>query len=219
VATLFRLDASIRTEGSVSRALADSAEAGWLERHPDGLVIRRDVGTSPLPAEAWALAVGGNQTPEADRTEAQRGAIELATTLADEILAADSYLFATPLYNFGVSQHLKVWWDLIVTNPRLSAGVQAPLAGKSGVLVVARGGGYGEGTPRHGWDHATPWLRRIFVDVWGLDLEIAAAELTLAGVNPAMADLIGLADESRRIALEDALGHGRTIAERLHAAV
>ncbi len=26
------------------------------------------------------------------------------------------------------------------------------------LVLGARGGGYGPGTPRHGWDHAEPWL-------------------------------------------------------------
>src|SRR5437660_6391563 len=33
--TLFRLDASIRTQGSVSREIADLVEEGWRNGHPD----------------------------------------------------------------------------------------------------------------------------------------------------------------------------------------
>jgi FMN-dependent NADH-azoreductase len=33
--TLFRLDASIRTEGSTSRALGDIVEREWRAGHPD----------------------------------------------------------------------------------------------------------------------------------------------------------------------------------------
>jgi len=62
--------------------------------------------------------------------------------------------------------------------------------------VISRGGGYGPGTPRAGWDHATPYLTRIFADSWGLDLKVVEAELTLAPVVPAMADLIPLHERS-----------------------
>ena len=48
-----------------------------------------------------------------------------------------------------------------------------------------RGGGYGAGTPREGWDHATPYLLRILGDVWGADVTLVEAELTLADVVPA----------------------------------
>jgi FMN-dependent NADH-azoreductase len=54
--------------------------------------------------------------------------------------------------------------------------------------------------------------------VFGLDLHVAEAELTLAGVNPAMAALRGLADQSLRDAHETARAHGRAIARRVRAA-
>jgi len=88
--TLFRLDASIFPDQSVSRELADIVEAEWTAAHPDEQVIRRHVGTSPLPSTAWADAVVGQQVPQDARTPAQQAAVELATTLADELIAADT---------------------------------------------------------------------------------------------------------------------------------
>jgi FMN-dependent NADH-azoreductase len=210
--TLFRLDASIRTEGSVSRAVADSAEAAWLAEHPAGEVLRRDLGAEPLPSDVWANAVTAGWTPEAGRTEAQRDAVALAARLGDELLAADSYLFAVPLYNWGVSQHVKTWIDLLITDSRFGGGA-TPLAGRSGILVVARGGGYGEGTPKHGWDHATGYLVRILAEVWGLDLRVVETELTLADVVPAMVDLKPLAASLLASAHESAEGHGRELGQ------
>ena len=58
-----------------------------------------------------------------------------------------------PFYNFGVSQHVKTWVDLVIAG----AGPTTPiLKGTPTVLVTVRGGGYGPGTPREGWDHSTP---------------------------------------------------------------
>ena len=114
---LFRLDSSIRTEGSISREVADVVEDAWV-----GHVVRRDIGLNPLPSDAWAAAVAGSYVPEDARTPAQRQALALAATLADELLAADAILLAVPLYNLGVSQHFKTWVDLIITDPRAAAG-------------------------------------------------------------------------------------------------
>jgi len=58
-----------------------------------------------------------------------------------------------------------------------------------------RGGGDAEGTPRHGWDHAEPWLPHA-ISLTGLELRFITAELTLAHTNPAMAELIPLAQQS-----------------------
>src|SRR5690349_19738119 len=118
--TLFRLDASIRPEGSISRAVADTVQRAWHETHPDAAVISRDIGVAPLPAGAWQTAVSGSYLPPDQRTSAQRDAAALATALGDELLAARAYLFAVPLYNFGVPQHMKAWVDLLLTDPRFA---------------------------------------------------------------------------------------------------
>jgi FMN-dependent NADH-azoreductase len=77
------------------------------------------------------------------------------------------------------------------------------------VLVVVRGGAYGPGTPREGWDHASGWIRRILEDVWGLDLRVVETEFTLAGVNPALDQFIDLAAQMRSDAERLAVVHGR----------
>jgi FMN-dependent NADH-azoreductase len=211
--TLFRLDASIRTEGSVSREIADTVQRAWQAERPHDLIMRRDLGRAPLPASAWAHAVAGARIPESERSPEEAAAVALAASLADEVLNADAYLFAVPLYNFGVPHHVKSWADLLIADPRMTPSQQA-LAGRPAVLVHTRGGGYGPGTPREGWDHAEPWLRRIFADVFGLDLHVAQAELTLAGVNPAMAALRDQAEQSLHNAHATAETHGRSIARR-----
>jgi FMN-dependent NADH-azoreductase len=208
---LFRLDASIKIDGSISREVADTAEKAWRAVHPEGEIIRRDVGQQPLSLSAWPAAHAAKSLPPADRTPEQAEATALAATLADELLAADAYLFAVPLYNFGVPAHVKNWIDLVAADPRFPSGAKT-LDGRPAVLVMVRGGGYGPGSPREGWDHATAYLRRILADVWGLDLHVTEAELTLAGVNPAMASLIDLAVESRRQAHITAAAQGDRIA-------
>ena len=183
--SLFRLDASIKVDGSASKELADIVEEHWADAHPDGVVVRRHVGVDPLPSHTWAAAVSAAWTQEDQRTEAQRESVALAARLADEVIAADAVLLAVPLYNFGVSQHFKAWVDLIMTDPRSSVGIPV-LAGVPTVLATVRGGAYGTGTPREGWDHSTAYLRRILGDVWGADLTVVEREFTLVGVNPAL---------------------------------
>ena len=184
--TLFRLDASINPGQSASRAIADIVEAEWHQVHPGDVVIRRHVGTDPLPSDAWAHAVSGARLPEADRSEGQRAGVALAARLAGELAAADAVLLAVPLYNFGVSQHIKTWIDLVIAAPRDSGAAGPLLAGKPTVLVAVRGGAYGSGTPREGWDHSTGYLRRILAEVWGAALTVVEREFTLVGVNPAL---------------------------------
>jgi FMN-dependent NADH-azoreductase len=216
--TLFRLDSSIQGDASVSRAVADAVERAWRDHHPEPKVVRRDLAATPVPADALALALYAGFTDEAGRSPHQRAAVALASTLADELLAADAALIAAPLYNFGVSQHLKAWIDLVLIDPRFAPG-SAPLAGRPVTVVVSRGGGYGPGTPREGWDHDTPYVQRIFGDVLGADVTVVTAELTLADVKPEMAHLRDLAAASRAQAMEEAAATGRAHAERVAAPV
>jgi FMN-dependent NADH-azoreductase len=210
--TLFRLDASIRTDGSTSRALGDIVETEWSAVHAGSEVTRRHVGTDPVPAVSWADAVAASATPESERTAAQVAAVALAAELTDELAGADALLFAVPLYNFGVSQHFKSYVDLVLTDPRMAPGAVPATVGKPAVLVTVQGGNYSAGTPREGWDHATAWMRRILEDVWQLDLDVVTREFTLVGVNPALDQFTELADELRVRAEEQAARHGRTLA-------
>ncbi|TWF79681.1 FMN-dependent NADH-azoreductase [Pseudonocardia hierapolitana] len=212
--TLFRVDSSIQGDASVSRAVADVVERAWRDHHPEPKVVRRDLAANPVPADAWPLAVAAMFAPDAERTPQQRAAATLASSLADELLGADAALVAAPLYNYGVSQHLKTWLDLVLTDPRLAPG-SAGLGGRPVTIVVSRGGGYGPGTPREGWDHDTPYVQRIFGDVLGGDVTVVTAELTLAALKPEMAHLRELADASRARAIADAAASGRALAERV----
>ena len=209
--SLYRLDASIRVEGSRSRAVADIVEQEWRNAHPEEPVIRRHLGVDPIPATAWATAVFANFTPAESRTDEQKAAQALAATLTDELVEADALLFAIPLYNFGVSQHFKTWVDMVVTDPRMAAGTEPILAGKPAVLVTVRGGNYQPGTPREGWDHATPWMRRVLSDVWQLDLQVVETEFTNVGVNPALDRFKDLARQLRQEAEEQAFRRGRDL--------
>ena len=206
--TLFRLDASIRTDGSASREIADIVEAEWLAAYPAETIERRHIGVDVLPADAWAQAIAAGSVPAGNRSAEQRAAVALAAAL----VAADAILLAVPLYNFGVSQHVKTWMDLVIADPRTLAGPSPLLAGKPAVLCTVRGGAYGAGTPREGWDHSTGYLRRILHDVLGADLTVVERELTLAGVNPALDDFRDLAAEMHQSALASAREAGKVLA-------
>ncbi|QQR39565.1 FMN-dependent NADH-azoreductase [Devosia rhizoryzae] len=214
MSTLFRLDASIRHDGSVTRSVADRLQAG-VEDNADARIVRRDVGIEPLPATAWAAAVFGPYTPAEQRSAEQNEGLALSKQVADELASADAFIFAIPLYNYGVSQHFKAWIDLLLTDARFAPGTQSPIKGRPAQLVVAKGGGYGPGTPRHGWDHATAYYRRVLEDMLGLEVEVMEVELTLAEVTPAMEALRPQAAQILADAYATAEKRGKLMAERL----
>ncbi|GAA4165151.1 NAD(P)H-dependent oxidoreductase [Gryllotalpicola daejeonensis] len=219
MSTVFRLDASIKPEGSVSRAVSETLENAIVaELGGDVTVTTRSIGLNPLPSDAWATAAFAGYVPAEQRTDEQNAAVALATELADELASADVAIIGAPFYNWGVTQHLKTWFDLVLTDGRFGPGAEQPAgAGKSAFLVIARGGGYGEGTPRFGWDHATAWLKRVLEDVWGYEVTVIEAELTLAETTPAMAELVDLARKNLADAHAAAERHGKAVASKIAA--
>lgn len=193
---LLHLDSSIQVERSVSRALTARAAAAWRAAHPGGVVTYRDLGADPPPHFDSATGTA-RMTPPDQRTPRQQASWELTERLVGEVAAADTIILGLPLYNFGPPSAVKAWVDhLIAPGLSLDPETHAPLLGGRDFLVLAsRGGGYGAGTPREGWDHAEAWLGHG-VSMTGLEPRFITAELTLAAVTPAMAGLLPLAAES-----------------------
>jgi FMN-dependent NADH-azoreductase len=193
---LLHIDSSIQGERSVSRKLTARAADVWRAAHPEGTVTYRDLGSNPLPHLDATTGPAREMPPEL-RTPAQAASWTLTEELVNEIKEADTILLGLPLYNYGPPSSVKAWIDHVIA-PGLSHDpeTRAPLlGGREFVVLASRGGGYAEGTPRHGWDHAQPWLRHA-LSVTGLEPRLITAELTLAHTVPALAELIPLAEQS-----------------------
>jgi FMN-dependent NADH-azoreductase len=201
MAQLLHIDSSVQGDRSISRRLTARAADRWRATHPGGAVTYRDLAVNPIPhldAETGTARL----VPAEARTAAQDTSFALSVALVDEIKNADTVLLGVPLYNFGAPSTVKAWVDHIVA-PGLSMDAETGgglLGGTDFVVVASRGGGYGPGTPREGWDHAEAWLPHA-VSLTGLRPRFITAELTMADVNPAMADLKPLAAESLSRAL------------------
>lgn len=196
MAHLLHIDSSIQGERSVSRRLSARAAAAWRAAHPDGTVTYRDLGAHPLPHLDTESGVARTVPPE-QHTPVQAASWALTQELIGEIQAADTVLLGLPVYNYGAPSSVKAWVDHLIA-PGLSvdhATMTGLLGGREFIVLASRGGGYGEGAPREGWDHAEQWLPHG-VSLTGLEPRFITAELTLAHVNPAMAALIPLADAS-----------------------
>lgn len=182
---LLHIDSSVQGDQSVSRRLTARAVQRWRDTHPEGSVVYRDLASNPIPH------LGDVTSPA------------LTAELIGEIKRADTVVLGLPLYNFGPPSTVKAWVDHIVA-PGLSIDAEtgAGLLGDTEFVVLeSRGGGYGPGTPREGWDHAESWLPHA-VSMTGLSPRLIVAELTMADVNPTMAELKPLAAASLNQAFE-----------------
>jgi FMN-dependent NADH-azoreductase len=198
---LLHIDSSVQGDRSVSRRLTARAAERWRATHPGGTVIYRDLAVDPIPHLGAATGTA-RLVPAEARTPEQEKSFALTVGLVDEIKEADTVLLGLPLYNFGAPSTVHAWVDHIVA-PGLSIDAETGgglLGGTDFIVLASRGGGYGPGTPREGWDHSETWLPHA-VSLTGLQPRFITAELTMADINPALADLKPLAAESLSRAL------------------
>ncbi|GAB7032305.1 NAD(P)H-dependent oxidoreductase [Streptomyces sp. NPDC021749] len=216
MATLLLIDSSVSPEGvSASRSVTATFRKAWEEQHPEGTVVYRDLAADPLPHLDGVAASAAFSDPTTHTPE-QQAAFAVRVKLAEELEQADAVVIAAPMYNFTIPSTLKAWLDQVIIMGR-TAG-EAPSAKGTPVTVVAsRGGSYAPGTPREGMEYVQNYLEAVLGGAMGLDVEFIVPELTMAPVNPAMADLVPLYETSRDKAHEDAAAKAKALAERLAA--
>ncbi len=191
MAHLLHLDASARSE-SFSRELGQVFVKHWKNVQAEGAVTYRDLvrePVAPIDEARVRLATLSSQNGVRDLVamdEVAAAVPELADAwaatrpLIEQLIQADVLLLSTPMYNYSVPAALKTWIDR-VTLPWL------PLKGKSVVVLSARGGAYGPGTPREPFDYQEPYLRAYFAALSVEDIEFVHSEFTHAPVMPFLA--------------------------------
>ncbi|OJZ19040.1 MAG: FMN-dependent NADH-azoreductase [Thiobacillus sp. 65-29] len=171
---VLRVDASARAEGSVTRELADRFIAGLTQRTGEVALTRRDLAQGlPFIGADWIAA---NFTAANVRSADQHAALAGSDALVEEVQAADVWVIATPIYNFGVPASLKAWVDQIaragVTFRYTEEGPRGLLADRKVYILVASGGTEVGSTI----DFATPWLRFVLGFLGITDIEVIAAD-------------------------------------------
>lgn len=173
MSSILRIDASMRRDGSVTRALTDRVVARL-----SGPVVTRDLADGMPAIDAGWIAA--NFTDPAERTEEQRSALALSDALVDELKVADTVVIGMPIYNFGVPAALKAWIDQVararVTFRYTPEGPVGLLVGKRAIIVAASGGTEVGGEA----DFATPYLRHALGFLGIRDVDLVAADRQMA---------------------------------------
>ncbi|HWD01354.1 MAG TPA: NAD(P)H-dependent oxidoreductase [Amycolatopsis sp.] len=198
LAPLLRIDASADDEESVTRRLTT-----LFVKHWPGAVHHRDLAADPVPPISAAYtrlgrrverrgSVALDDIPALAADDAERREWTLTRPFVTELREAGTVLLGVPMYNFSVPASLKAWIDRL-TFPGVFGDC---LRDKPFVVVCARGGAYGPGTPREGFDFQEPYLRTYLTNLGVTRLEFVTAELTRVGDIPALAGLEQLAARS-----------------------
>lgn len=192
--TVLVVNSSPRSQ-SVSRQIARHFAERWLAANPGDRIIERDVAAEPLPflTESWVEA---SRMPAGQYTQEHRQELELSDKLIDEVMAADVIVLGVPMHNFSIPASLKAWFDLVARSGKtFSYGANGPRglvpSEKKAVLVVSRGGVYGEGSPV---DFQVPYLRAMLKFIGLTEVTVIEADRQGMGAE--------LASESLGHALE-----------------
>lgn len=175
--TLLHIDSSPRTERSQSRLLTAQFAQAWREAHPDGYIVHRELGLTPVPfiTEDWIGAAFSNP---AEHTPAQKAAIAISNELVDELIAASEIVIGAPMYNFSVPASLKAWIDQVV---RVGRTVEYPsytglVRDKKVTIIATRGGANMEpGGSMAQLDAQVPYLKQILGFIGITDISVVYA--------------------------------------------
>jgi FMN-dependent NADH-azoreductase len=176
---VLRVDSSARSDGSMSRRVADELIEQLREREGAVQVRVRDL-TVEAPSFVDADWVDANFTPPEQRNGEQKVALAESDALVAELMAADVLVIGVPIYNFGIPAVLKAWVDMVararLTFRYTENGPVGLLKGKRAYLAVASGG-TAVGSEM---DFATGYLRHVLGFLGIDDVHIVAADRLMA---------------------------------------
>lgn len=171
--TLLRIDASIRSKGSHSKALADFYEKNWKKAYPNGTIIYRDLSTQNIP-HLSTETVEAFYTPQEVFTKENDKAIALSNALIAELKLADFILISSPLYNLNVPSKLKAYLDHIIRSGITfkvdnNGNYIGLLNDKEAHIITTKGETY-KNTPMEALDYQEPYLKTILQFI-GIELK------------------------------------------------
>jgi FMN-dependent NADH-azoreductase len=201
MAKLLYIEASPRKQRSTSIAVAKAFLEAYREANPTHTVEVLDLWKEKLPSfdgftidAKYAVLHGEPHTPE------QRAAWSEIEKAAAKFKAADKYLISTPMWNFSIPYVLKHYIDVLV-QPGLTfsyspaEGYKGLVVGKPIAVIYARGGAYGSGTGREGFDLQIKYVELLLQFIGFKNITSILAEPTLAPGNTALETAKGQAVE------------------------
>jgi len=181
VPTLLQIIATPHQNGnSQTRHLADSFLQGWETVNPTGIVETIDLTQLELPSLDEPMVSVLFDQPSAWPPELLAKRRRALDRLVTQFVAADAYLFVTPMWNFGLPYVLKHYFDLVIrpgwTFSLGQHGASGLLGGRQAYAVITRGFDYSPDSGKAAYNHLEPHLRDLLGFMGIEDLSVVAAE-------------------------------------------
>ena len=181
---LLYIQASPRQERSYAIRLANSFAETYSKTHPGDEILTMPLFEKELPAFD-GLAVRAKYTimHGQEHTSEELSAWKAVEAVIQEFKAADKYLLAAPMWNFGIPYRLKQYLDILVQPGYTFSfspeeGYKGLIIGKPLCIAYSRGGEYPYDSPM---DFQKKYLETIFGFIGFTNIQSVIVEPTLAG--------------------------------------
>jgi len=155
---------------SYSMAAGKAFIEAYREANPDDEIIHLDLFKEDIPQidsdvlGAWGKLASG--TPFSGLTAVQQAKVSRLNELVDQYVAADKYVFVSPMWNFSFPPVLKAYIDATCvarkTFKYTENGPVGLLTGKKALHIQASGGIYSEG-PAAELESGHSYLKKIMM--------------------------------------------------------
>lgn len=184
MSTLLQIIATPHQNGnSQTRHLADAFLQGWETVNPTGVVETLDLTQIELPPLDEPMVSVLFDQPSAWPPQLLARRRRALDRLVTQFIAADAYLFVTPMWNFGLPYLLKHYFDLVIrpgwTFSLGEQGATGLLGGRPAYAVISRGFDYSPESGKAQYNHLEPHLRTLLGFMGITELSVVAAEGTM----------------------------------------
>ena len=135
---------------SFSMAAGKAFIDSYREAHPQDKIIHIDLYKEYIPhIDADVFSGWGKLRSGEALSEGEKAKVERLAELTDQFVAADKYVFVTPMWNFSFPPLMKAYIDSVCTAGKTfkytENGSVGLLTNKKAIHIQARGGIYSEG--------------------------------------------------------------------------
>jgi len=203
---LLYIQASPRGNRSYSIAVADAFVEAYRTAHPDDLVTTVNLFTTELPPfDGFALNAKYAILQGQDHTGEEAAAWKAVESVIEMFTSADKFVFAVPMWNFGIPYRLKHFIDVIVQPGYTFSfspeeGYKGLVTGKPAFVAYSRGGAYPPGSDTEAFDLQTKYFELFLGFIGFTDVRRAVVEGTLSGPEAAEMARAAAVEEAKKSA-------------------
>ncbi|MDY5059200.1 FMN-dependent NADH-azoreductase [Staphylococcus simulans] len=174
--TAHPLDEMVSNSMAVGKSFIDTYKA----EHPEDEVVHIDLFKEDVPEIDAEVFSGWGKLQSGDTlTDSEQQKVNRLTELVDQFVAADKYVFVTPMWNLSFPPAVKRYFDAVTvagkTFKYTAEGPQGLLTDKAALHIQSRGGYYSEG-PAADFELGDRYIRTILAFMGVPDISLIAIE-------------------------------------------